>query len=113
MNIKPDKKFDNFLKVILRLKDLDEARDFFRDVCTISELEEMSDRWEMAKMIENGTPYRAIAEKLGTSTATVSRVALWLKNGTGGYRLMLNRLGLNKDSHVNSSSFAKGLRFNN
>jgi len=114
MAIKPDKKFDNLYKVILRLKDLNEARDFFRDLCTVSELSDLCDRWEIVQMIEKGVPYRAIAEELGTSTATVSRVAFWLANGTGGYRTMLERLGINSDKHQPSSiSFGKGLRLNN
>lgn len=113
MGIKSDKKFDSLYKVILRLKDLDEARDFFRDLCTVSELSDLCDRWEIVQMIEKGVPYRAIAEKLGTSTATVSRVAFWLVNGTGGYRTMLDRLGINSGKHPNNSvSFGKGLRLN-
>ncbi|MFA6106146.1 MAG: YerC/YecD family TrpR-related protein [Patescibacteria group bacterium] len=111
---KPDKKTDDLLETILGLENLTEARAFFRDLCTLKELKDLSERWEIAKMIERGLPYREIAEKLKVSTTTVSRVALWLNNGLGGYRLILNRLNLNPaDKHHPNSSFGKGLRVYN
>ncbi len=111
---KPDKKTDDLLQTILGLKDLTEARAFFRDLCTLKELKDLSERWEIARMIERGLPYREIAEKLKVSTTTVSRVALWLNNGLGGYRLILDRLNPNKSSeHHANSSFGKGLRVYN
>ena len=111
---KPDKKTDDLLETILGLENLTEARAFFRDLCTLKELKDLTERWEMAKMIKRGIPYRDIAKKLKTSTTTVSRVALWLNNGLGGYRLMLDRLNANKTSkHHANSSFGKGLRVYN
>ncbi|MFA6393545.1 MAG: YerC/YecD family TrpR-related protein [Patescibacteria group bacterium] len=111
---KPDEKTDDLLETILSLKNLNEARAFFRDLCTLKEIKDLTDRWEIAKLIEQGAPYRDIAKKLGTSTTTVSRVALWFNNGMGGYRLMLDRLNLDKNNeHHASSSFGKGLRVYN
>jgi len=111
---KPDKKTDDLFNTILGLKNLTEARAFFRDLCTLKELKDLSERWEIVKMIERGIPYREIAEKLKVSTTTVSRVALWLNNGAGGYRLMLDRLNLKTaDKHHTNSSFGKGLRVYN
>lgn len=52
----------------------------------------MSERWQVAKQVNNGVPYRKIAAKTGSSTATITRVAQWLHHGEGGYRLMLHRL---------------------
>jgi len=86
------KKTDDLFKTILSLKDLKEAEKFFRDLCTIDELKVMNERWEIAKLINQNLPYRKIADKLNVSTTTVSRVALWLNNGEGGYRLVLDRL---------------------
>ena len=91
---------------ILQLKTASECRKFFRDLCTLSELRDMAERFAAAKKISAGEPYRKISKELGTSTATVSRIALWLNNGTGGYNLVLNRLA---NHHHNSSSFGKGL----
>ena len=84
-------KLDSLFDAILSLENRDECEKFFRDLCTISELKCMSERWEALKMIEEGIPYRTIAKKTGTSTATVTRIAHWLNNGTGGYKMALER----------------------
>ncbi len=68
-----------------------EAERFLRDLCTLSELEAMSHRWEVARLLEQGLPYLEIAERTGASTTTVTRVAHWLRHGEGGYRLALDR----------------------
>lgn len=96
-----DKKTNNLFEVILKLKSVKEAEAFFRDLCTIREIKEMSERWEIAQMLDKDIPYRDIALKLKVSTTTVSRVATWLFNGENGYRSMLNKM--NK-THHNSSS---------
>jgi TrpR-related protein YerC/YecD len=64
---------------------------FFRDLCTLSELEAMAHRWQVARLLERGLPYLEIAERTGASTTTVTRVAHWLRHGEGGYRLALDR----------------------
>ncbi len=84
-------KLDSLFDAILTLKNVDECEKFFRDLCTLSELKCMSERWDALKMIEEGIPYRTIAKKTGTSTATVTRIAHWLNNGTGGYKMALER----------------------
>ncbi|MFH0951984.1 MAG: YerC/YecD family TrpR-related protein [Patescibacteria group bacterium] len=86
------KEIDELYKAVLLLKNLDEARRFFRDLLTREEIEEIAGRWQVVRMIDQGIPYRNIAEKTGVSTATITRVARWLKEGMGGYRLMLDRL---------------------
>lgn len=77
---------------IVTLDDRDEAARFFRDLCTYRELEEMSTRWAVVRSLAEGTPYRAISDATGASTATVTRINQWLQHGTGGYRAMLDRL---------------------
>jgi len=79
-------------EVIALLHGGEECAKFFRDLCTIGELEAMAERWEVAKLIEERMPYRRISEVTGASTTTITRIAHWLKHGEGGYRLMLNRL---------------------
>lgn len=76
---------------ILRLKTLSECKKFFRDVATLDELRDFSDRWKVAQMVDKGIPYREIAKKTSISTATITRVAHWLKHGEGGYKLMCKR----------------------
>ena len=78
----------------MRLKTLDEAHRFFRDLCTPEEIDEMARRWQVAKMLAEEKPYREIADEVDVSTTTVSRVAHWLNSGKGGYRLVLQRLKL-------------------
>ena len=76
---------------ILALETRTEAEAFFRDLCTLAELEAMSHRWQVARLLERGLPYVEIAERTGASTTTVTRVAHWLKHGEGGYRAALDR----------------------
>ncbi|HEY7179473.1 MAG TPA: YerC/YecD family TrpR-related protein [Gaiella sp.] len=76
---------------VVSLRTRDEARRFLRDLCTLPELEALAHRWQTALLLEQGLPYVEIAERVPTSTATVTRVAQWLRHGTGGYRLALDR----------------------
>ena len=78
-------------QAILKLKNTDECEKFFRDLCTLNELKSMSERWQVVQELNKNIPYRAIAQKTGSSTATITRVAHWLHHGTGGYQLMLHR----------------------
>lgn len=79
-------------EAILLLEDADEAATFFRDLCTRRELEEMSSRWAVARLLEEGLPYREVAARTGASTATITRINQWRLHGTGGYRTMLDRI---------------------
>ena len=78
---------------ILALETPDEARDFFYDLCTPTELEGLIDRWRVAQMLLQKMPYRKIAEDTKVSTATIVRVARFLHNGFGGYKTVMKRLG--------------------
>lgn len=77
---------------IAKLDNPAECKKFLRDLCTFSELNDMAERWQVAKKVQKGIPYREIAKTTGASTATVTRVAHWLHHGMGGYKLMLERL---------------------
>ncbi|NQV06774.1 hypothetical protein HQ535_09490 [bacterium] len=81
---------------ILALDTVDETEQFFRDLCTLHEIEELSQRWAIARKLNEGLPYRQIADETSSSTATVTRINQWLRHGTGGYRLMLDRLALDE-----------------
>ena len=83
---------------ILSLRTRDEAQRFLRDLCTLPELEALTHRWQTALLLEQGLPYVEIAERVPTSTATVTRVAQWLRHGTGGYRVALDRARRGKAS---------------
>ena len=82
---------DDLADAVLSLRTREEARRFLRDLCTFPELEALAHRWQTVQLLEEGVPYVEIAERVPTSTATVTRVAQWLRHGTGGYRLALDR----------------------
>jgi TrpR-related protein YerC/YecD len=82
---------EDLFRAMARLKSVEELEAFFRDLCTRSELEAMAHRWQVAKLLDAGKPYLEVAAEAGASTTTVTRVAQWLRNGEGGYRLALDR----------------------
>ncbi len=82
---------DELYSAILRLDTLAEARMFFRDLLTESEIRESAERWKAARMLADGIPYTEIIRVTGLSSTTVARVARWVKKGAGGYRLLLRR----------------------
>ena len=88
-----DSNIDDLCDALLVLRTRDEAAAFLRDICSLHELESLSHRWQAARMLDQGTPYARIASELHASTATVTRVAHWLRHGEGGYRLVLDRIG--------------------
>jgi TrpR-related protein YerC/YecD len=90
--IEPVAGLDDLADAVLSLRDRNEARRFLRDLCTLPELEALAHRWQTVRLLEQGIPYVEIAERVPTSTATVTRVAQWLKHGAGGYRVALDRL---------------------
>jgi TrpR-related protein YerC/YecD len=76
---------------IAALRTPQETQAFLRDLCTRAELDAMAHRWQVAQLLEEGLPYLEVAQKAQASTTTVTRVAQWLRNGEGGYRLALSR----------------------
>ena len=64
----------NLYKMILELKDLDECYRFFQDLCTVSELRAMEQRFDVAVLLQKGMIYNEILEQTGASSATISRV---------------------------------------
>ena len=83
---------DHLFQAILTLKSPEECYLFFEDVCTINELLSLSQRYEVAKMLREGSTYLEIAEKTGASTATISRVNRSLNYGNDGYGRVSKRL---------------------
>jgi TrpR-related protein YerC/YecD len=77
---------------VLALESREEVERFLRDLCTIAELEAMTHRWAVARLLDAGHPYTEVARRTHASTTTVTRVAHWLRHGEGGYRLALDRL---------------------
>ncbi len=84
---------DRFFKTILNLENLEECYEYFEDVCTIKELQNMAQRLDTAILLKKGDSYQRIAEKVDVSTATIVRVSKCLNYGSGGYNKAIDRLG--------------------
>ena len=78
-------------KAILLLQDEEECYEFFQDLCTVSELRSMEQRFEVASLLEEGMIYNDILERTGASSATISRVNRSLSYGTGAYAKIFER----------------------
>ena len=90
--LKKDPRVKELFEVIVHLEDPVECARFFRDLCTLTELKAMAERWQVVQLVSEEIPYREISERTGASTATITRIARWLKYGEGGYRFMLERV---------------------
>lgn len=77
---------------ILKLKSVDECKSFFQDLCTVSELRAMEQRFEVAILLSDGMIYNDILERTGASSATISRVNRSLQYGANGYQAVLPRI---------------------
>ena len=87
---------DKLFEAILSLKNVDECYSFFEDACTVKEILDIAQRFEVAKMLSDKKSYAVIAKETGMSTATISRVNRALMYGTGGYKLAMERTEENK-----------------
>jgi len=87
-----DKNLEFLYDAILELKDKDECRKFFEDLCTVNELKSISQRVVVAKMLTDKCVYSDIVAVTGASTATISRVNRSLSYGAGGYDVIFGRL---------------------
>ena len=76
---------------LAELTSVSKIKKFMRDLCTLAELKSFEERFEVAQLIDQGMSYRSINKKTGVSTATITRVAHWLRHGEGGYRIVLGR----------------------
>ncbi len=91
---------DAFFEAVLQLNDLEECYRFFEDVCTIKEVQSISQRLAVARMLKEGKTYTEIEKMSGASTATISRVNRCLQYGADGYQLILKRLAEKDESTV-------------
>ena len=93
MNKLPKKpRNENMYKAILTLKDVDECMKFFDDLCTVSELMAMEQRYQVARCLNDGMNYNDIPAETGASSATISRVNRSLQYGSGGYSIVFDRM---------------------
>ncbi len=84
-------KNDRLYQAILTLKNREEVYNFFQDLCTVTELRAMEQRFEVAVLLRQGMIYNDILERTGASSATISRVNRSLAFGHGGYQVYFQR----------------------
>ena len=83
---------DRLLKTILKFETFEECSNFFEDICTIKEIQDMSQRLEVARMLNKNKSYAEISKETGASTATISRVNKCLIYGSNGYKRALEKM---------------------
>ena len=88
---------DRLFRVIMNLESTDECYQFFEDVCTVKELQDIAQRLDVAVMLSKGKRYQDIAKELGASTSTISRVNKCYMYGEGGYQAALEKLLATED----------------
>jgi len=87
-----NQKLKNLARAFASLNDPRDIASFLRDLCTLDELKDMSERWEIVLLLAQGRTYREITEKTGLSSTTITRVAFWLNHGEAGYKKALAKL---------------------
>ena len=93
MNKLPKKpRNENLYKAILTLESVEECMKFFDDLCTVSELMAMEQRYQVASCLNDGMIYNDILAETGASSATISRVNRSLQYGSGGYSIVFDRM---------------------
>ncbi|MFC2822103.1 MAG: YerC/YecD family TrpR-related protein [Sphaerochaeta sp.] len=86
----------DFYSAVLSLENIDECKAFFEDICTIRELQDLSQRLQVALLLSMGKNYQEISNATSVSSATISRVNRCLLYGDGGYKIVLERLAKNE-----------------
>lgn len=79
-------------EALLAMRSPEEMRALLKDLTTPAELEAMVDRWRVVRYLDQGKPYREIHDLTGVSVTTIGRVARYLEDGNGGYRMALERI---------------------
>ena len=90
--MKRNASMDRLFQTILNLQSIDECYAYFEDLCTIKELNDMSQRLDAAVLLAEGLSYQKIMEQVAISTATIGRVSRCLNYGTGGYKAAIEKL---------------------
>lgn len=90
------KQLDQLFDAMLSLKDRDECYQFFDDLATMSEVQSLAQRLQVAKMLIDGSTYNSIENETKASTATISRVRRCINYGSDGYKLVVDRLNENE-----------------
>ena len=88
-----NEELERLVEALVCLRTPDEARALLHDLCTRREIEDLSQRLEVARMLSAGASYVDVSRTTGASSTTVSRVSKCLNGEAGGYRTVLARPG--------------------
>ena len=88
---------DRLFRTILNLESIEECYAYFEDLCTIKELQDMSQRLDTAILLSEGMSYQKIAEQVSVSSATIGRVSKCLNYGSGGYKNAIEKLAATEE----------------
>ena len=106
----PKKRKDGMYKAILELKNIEECYDFFEDICAVTELRSMEQRFEVASMLKQEKVYTEIMQATNASSATISRVNRMLNYGTGCLGEMIDRLNEKEGKEESQNSLIHMVR---
>ena len=88
---------DRLFQTILNLQTLEDCYAYFEDICTIKEIQDMSQRLDAAILLSQGFSYQKITERVEISSATIGRVSKCLNYGAGGYKKAIEQLQLTEE----------------
>lgn len=95
---------DALFRAVQSLRDINECRSFFKDLCTPAELQALVDRWQVVELLEKDIPYRRIHDLTGVSVTTIGRVARFRMDGFGGYKTAVERCAEHHRTNNKSAS---------
>ena len=102
MSLRRDKQTDELFRSILSLGSLEECYQYFEDLCTVKEIRDLGQRLQVARLLDQGSSYLQAGEATGASSATIGRVKRCLNYGSGGYRLLLDRMKEGEEADAQS-----------
>lgn len=76
----------DLIYAIANCKSVEEAAVFMEDLLTVSELEFISRRLRIAKLLIDGKTYEDIKDRLHVSNSTIAKIAVWLSSKGDGFR---------------------------
>lgn len=83
---------DRLFQTMLNLNSIEECYEYFADLCTIKEVQDMAQRLDTAILLDKGLSYQKIIDEIDVSSATIGRVSKCLNYGSGGYRNAIEKL---------------------
>ncbi len=86
-------------ETILRLESVEECVRFFEDLCAVTELSAIEQRFSVAQELLEGRVYSDILSSTGASSATVSRVNRMLRDGNGCLQELIERTKLTQEGN--------------